>query len=563
MRLLTWHGTIIRLERDTSRLSHGRLVPVRDVAVDFIMALPPGGLAAPLAGPGDMMLLPGPVPGTVYLERGGRFLGVGDAAYPAFTSEAPGARETLLLIPDEQLAALRDLLSHSWVRDDDGEVLTPADMEMAPGPVLKLGALTLRLAPLGVDPAAPDVIVVTLPGGTLVLRRVAGSQDVAVEVPLRPQDPARVPAVADAAAFRAQSPARLTLDAPPELSMPPILGSLADRDVIYRRGWHGGLPLSGRHQLNSVVVRERDKYVLLDRHVDGMILDEDGVSGETGTIGDLAGAAPRPFAREGDRYFLDKRLLDSAPYLRGPHAVFHGGGGVYHWLIGSLVRLSLMAPYLPDDVTLLLPGALSEIREQRAGKWNHLELLEAFGFGDMKRADIAGQICRIEEVYWSDRCEIMQIPASALMAARDRVLARRPNPAGPGKRIYVRRRGTRAIANESVVEGVLEKHNFVPVLMEDLTATQQIDVFRQADFVLAAHGAAMANLIFCAPGTRVLELSPDCEYRPFFNAICGKLGLAHAVLPCPTDDGGFDGRLTVQPNRLGLLLNELAARRAA
>jgi hypothetical protein len=61
----------------------------------------------------------------------------------------------------------------------------------------------------------------------------------------------------------------------------------------------------------------------------------------------------------------------------------------------------------------------------------------------------------------------------------------------------------------------------------------------------------------------VLELSPDCEYRPFFNEIAAKLGLSHAVLPCPTDDGTFNGRLTVDTSRLAGVIGLLQLRRAA
>ena len=99
--------------------------------------------------------------------------------------------------------------------------------------------------------------------------------------------------------------------------------------------------------------------------------------------------------------------------------------------------------------------------------------------------------------------------------------------------------------------------------MEDLTAIAQMDLFRRAEMVVAPHGAALANLIFCPPGTQVLELSPDCEYRPFFNEICGKLGLTHAVLPCATHDGTFNGRLVVPGTRLNTLLGVLMSRQAA
>ena len=71
---------------------------------------------------------------------------------------------------------------------------------------------------------------------------------------------------------------------------------------------------------------------------------------------------------------------------------------------------------------------------------------------------------------------------------------------------------------------------------------------------IAVHGGGLANLLFCPPGTRVLELTPDCEYRPFFWAIAQKLGLLYSVLPCPTNDGSFNGDLIVDLPRLRALL---------
>ncbi len=62
---------------------------------------------------------------------------------------------------------------------------------------------------------------------------------------------------------------------------------------------------------------------------------------------------------------------------------------------------------------------------------------------------------------------------------------------------------------------------------------------------------------FCFPGTKVLELSPECEYRPCFNGICSKLGLDPATLPYATEDGTFDGRITVDRSRLRALFKML------
>jgi hypothetical protein len=563
MLLLSWHATLLRLERGTLRLTHARLIPRRDIATDFVMALPPEGLVGPLAGPNGLTLLPGEEAGTVHLLRAGKYLRVGPEPYPDFAADTPGPWETLWLVTQDDVDRLRDLLTHAWAVAETGATLLPADFAMLGGPLLRLGDVTLDLASTrpAADAAAPDQL--SFPGVTL--RRVPGSQAVPRDIPIVRQPRDRTPEVATEAEFHATPTARYTLPAPSELAQPPILGSLADRDFVYHRGWNGLRQASGRIHLQSQIVRARDKCVLLARGAEGMILDENGVFNEPDYIGGLAAQPPSWLTTESGRTFVDHALLARAPVLPGPHAVFYNGGyhNYYHWLIDSILPLSLMAPLLPPGTTLLLPGTFAQFRANPIGKLDYIEVLTAFGFGDMPRAEIPGEICQAEELYWPDRCTIAEIPASALLAARARAFDHLPPPEGPRQRIYIRRRGTRAVANRRLVEQILRRSGFTPVMMEDLTATQQIDLFRRAEMVVAAHGAGLANLLFCPPGTQVLELSPDCEYRPFFNEIAAKLGLSHAVLPCPTDDGTFNGRLTVNTDRLAGLLGVLQLRRAA
>jgi hypothetical protein len=565
MLMLTWHGTILRIERESGRLNHAPLVPDRDIATDFVIQLPPAGLLAPLAGPNDTVMMPGPTPGTAHLMRGDTYLSAPQGSYPGFTSKTAGPPETLLLLTDTAVAALRDLLSHAWHREDTGEMLQAADIALSVGPALRIAGISVVLGAHVPSAVAEDIMTIPHAHGELSLRRVSASRVLPREVAIQSQPPGLVPDVADAAAFRTQSPARLTLPAAAEIGLPPILVRAADRDFLYRRSWRGLPPVSGLHHLHSEVVRDRNKFVLLDRGVEGMILDETGVSNDITCIGNLGGAEPPHFAREGERYFLDRKMLDAAPFLAGAHAVFYCGGhrNYYHWLIDAMVSLSMIAPFLPPEATLLLPGNLAQLRADPNGKLDYIALLEAFGFGDMPRVEVPGQICRVEEVYWPGRCTISEVPAGALLAARDRVLKRLGPATGAKHRIYVKRAGTRSVINDAVVESVLTKNGFVPVLMEDLTVSAQIDLFRDAEMVVAAHGAAMANLIFCPPDTKVLELSPDCEYRPFFNEISTKLGLVHAVLPCETSDGTFDGGLVVPGMRLGLMLLMLMCRQAA
>lgn len=48
--------------------------------------------------------------------------------------------------------------------------------------------------------------------------------------------------------------------------------------------------------------------------------------------------------------------------------------------------------------------------------------------------------------------------------------------------------------------------------------------------VVGLHGAALANLVFCPPGTRVLELLPsDMPYR-YFYSLCRSAGMPYGVV---------------------------------
>ncbi len=50
---------------------------------------------------------------------------------------------------------------------------------------------------------------------------------------------------------------------------------------------------------------------------------------------------------------------------------------------------------------------------------------------------------------------------------------------------------------------------FVSADYEDLSVREQARLFHDAEIVIAPHGAALANLVFCRPGTHILELTDE------------------------------------------------------
>jgi capsular polysaccharide biosynthesis protein len=177
-------------------------------------------------------------------------------------------------------------------------------------------------------------------------------------------------------------------------------------------------------------------------------------------------------------------------------------------------------------------------------------------FCDLAFVELADPYVRADDVYWLDRGFIQNMPAAWLLGLRERVMKRRPAPARD-RNVYIARRGTRQVENATEVERFLLRRNFTFHTLDDLSIDDQIDLFSAADWVVAAHGAELGNLLFCQPGTKVLELSPELDFKPYFSYMCNKLSLHHGVLPCPTTDGGFNGRLVVDMNKFRALFRML------
>lgn len=102
---------------------------------------------------------------------------------------------------------------------------------------------------------------------------------------------------------------------------------------------------------------------------------------------------------------------------------------------------------------------------------------------------------------------------------------------GKRRHIYVSRKDSqkRRIANEAEVEEFFSRRGFVVVVPSTLSFREQIEVFGSADVVVAPHGAALTNTIFCAPGVKIVELMSDSYVNDCFVNLSRALGLRHTL----------------------------------
>ena len=64
------------------------------------------------------------------------------------------------------------------------------------------------------------------------------------------------------------------------------------------------------------------------------------------------------------------------------------------------------------------------------------------------------------------------------------------------------------INNLNDIKNLVLRKNFRLCKPEYLSFKKQINLFKSSSVVIGAHGAAFSNIIFCKPGTKIIEIIP-------------------------------------------------------
>jgi capsular polysaccharide biosynthesis protein len=78
----------------------------------------------------------------------------------------------------------------------------------------------------------------------------------------------------------------------------------------------------------------------------------------------------------------------------------------------------------------------------------------------------------------------------------------------------------------------LSSYEFEVIVPGNLTFGEQVEAFASAEIVVGPHGAALTNLLFCAPGTLAIELHHSEMDLPWFAQIAYAGGLLYERLAC-------------------------------
>lgn len=208
----------------------------------------------------------------------------------------------------------------------------------------------------------------------------------------------------------------------------------------------------------------------------------------------------------------------------------HPWMGYYHWIIDVAPKIALLQERFGRDLEgwkLCYPRQETDYEK---------ETLEMLGVPDSAVIDTRGlRAVRAGKVAISVLPGWYEIqPAAALL--RNRLIDQAAG--GAGERIYVSRKGRRKCLNESEVFESLAARGFTFVEDKPRSLVDQIGIFRNATVIVAPHGAALTNLLWCEEGTQVIELFGENYQPPYYRNLSAFRSLDYHKLGQDTVDEG-------------------------
>jgi capsular polysaccharide biosynthesis protein len=192
-----------------------------------------------------------------------------------------------------------------------------------------------------------------------------------------------------------------------------------------------------------------------------------------------------------------KKLCGSALVLSAPA----GGDNIWHFLFDSLPKIKLIedAGMSIDDFDHIL---IDSFTMPYVG-----EALDILGINHNKVLETVNHplITSDQLTYISLGCLLPPDPW-VLHWLRSVFL---PGGATFGTRkIFISRAKAtrRRLHDEEIIKDCLLAGGFEAICLENLTLTEQIKLMSEASAVVASHGAGLTNLVWCQPGTKIVEL---------------------------------------------------------
>ena len=235
------------------------------------------------------------------------------------------------------------------------------------------------------------------------------------------------------------------------------------------------------------------------------------------------------WGRKAEENWAFRRLLLPKPQpVSGRTLVLASTGGdtYFHWITDVLPRLGLArrGGYDPASFDWVLVNGLTHPFQE--------ETLEHIGISKNRCLSFH----KTELAYEMEEALLPSLPGVPGVVPPETVeFLQSTFPTkkiGAGRKLFIGRGGAehRALIHEGKIAAMLSERGFESVDCGKMSVQEQANIFGSAEVVVGAHGAALTNLVFCRPGTLVVELFSPAYVNPCYRDLCVAAGLRHAAV---------------------------------
>jgi len=201
-------------------------------------------------------------------------------------------------------------------------------------------------------------------------------------------------------------------------------------------------------------------------------------------------------------------------------------GNYAHWLIDVLSRYMMIqdrSSKTLDIDNLLIPAGFSSFHES----------IEALGIKDLKLIDMEKGVClEFEEFICTSKPRGFSsnvCPGWILDGYRRYVDPITPAEPEKFEKIYISRRdaSSRKFKEEDLLIEGLEKQGYRSLELSNYSLREKAGIFSVAKDVVGLSGAGLLTIMFCKPGTNIVELFPSNFVNYLYQSIASHLNLNH------------------------------------
>ena len=237
-----------------------------------------------------------------------------------------------------------------------------------------------------------------------------------------------------------------------------------------------------------------------------------------------------------------------------------GNDNYFHWLFDILPKIKIFSElYDLNNLDNLYFSKLKSYQKNilKIMNLNNLNIIDS----KMYRHVQADKIYALEHPWYNKGYileEVNNIPKWIIEWLRETFLTKRER-FNSNEKIYVDRSESRfnhcQIINNNEVSTFLESKGFTKYKVGQLPFQKQIHLFKNAKVVVGAHGAAFANLVFCEPGTKVIEMKPENHPNFINKKISEFINLNYRLIETPILKNKERGDMIVNLDQLDKILD--------